>query len=276
MVETMTQQDRLRWMAGYLLHDPACAYALAGNPDEMTLPEDGEELRLLVRALVNVREPEAPSQEFLDVQDAYLAERLCGLHVTQMDEIPFDGEGLAVWQGDITTLATDAIVNAANSQMLGCFVPNHRCIDNAIQTYAGVELRLACAELMERQGHEEGVGRAKITPGFNLPARYVLHTVGPMLPTGIPSARDRWSLRSCYTSCVELALEQGLGSVAFCCISTGEFRYPHEEAAKIAVDAVRKFKRDHEEAAHMKIVFNVFKDEDRDIYKRLLSDAKSR
>ncbi len=276
MAETMAQQGRLRWMAGYLLHDPACAYVIAGNSDEMALPEDEEELKLFVRALVNVREPLEPSAEFLSVQDAYLAERLRGLHVTQLDEISFDDEGLAVWQGNITTLAADAIVNAANSQMLGCFVPNHRCIDNAIQTYAGVELRLACAELMERQGHEEGVGRAKITPGFNLPARYVLHTVGPMLPTGIPTARDRWSLRSCYTSCLELALEQGLGSVAFCCISTGEFRYPHKEAAEIAVDAVRKFKSDHAEAAQMKVIFNVFKDEDRDIYERLLAGKKSR
>lgn len=265
----MEQTERLRWMAGYLLRDPACASAIAGNPAQVAVPEDAEELKLLVRALMNVREPESVSDEFLTVEGAYFKERLRGMHVTGLDEISFTEEGFAVWRGDITTLAADAIVNAANSQMLGCFIPNHRCIDNAIQTYAGVEMRLCLADMMREQGHEEETGRAKITPGFNLPARYVIHTVGPMLPDGVPKPRDRWSLRSCYRSCLELAAEMGLSSIAFCCISTGEFRYPHEEAARIAVEEARKFRTEHAENG-MKVIFCVFKPVDNEIYQGLV------
>ena len=168
---------------------------------------------------------------------------------------------------DITTLKCDGIVNAANSQMLGCFCPNHGCIDNAIHTYAGIQLRLACAKLMERQGHEEETGKAKITPAFNLPCKYVLHTVGPIVQ-GDLTRRDCELLASCYRSCLELAAQNSLESMAFCCISTGEFHFPPREAAEIAVRAVENFK----ESTHdgMKVIFNVFEQRDLDIYKELL------
>ena len=176
--------------------------------------------------------------------------------------------GLYVWQGDITTLRCDAIVNAANSGMTGCYVPNHRCIDNAIHTYAGVELRLACKKLMEQQGCSEPTGQAKITPAFNLPCRYVLHTVGPIVRDRV-TRRDRELLASCYRSCLELAAENGLESVAFCCISTGIFHFPNQPAAEIAVKTVRDFLAGN--TSVKKVIFNVFKDRDNEIYHRLLS-----
>ena len=175
--------------------------------------------------------------------------------------------GLYLWQGDITTLQCDAIVNAANSGMTGCYVPNHRCIDNAIHTFAGVELRLACAELMEQQGYPEPTGRAKITPAFNLPCKYVLHTVGPIIG-GRVTKEDKEQLTSCYRSCLELAAENALESVAFCCISTGEFHFPNELAAQIAVETVKEFLK--AQTSVKKVIFNVFKDLDKAIYAKLL------
>ena len=175
--------------------------------------------------------------------------------------------GLYLWQGDITTLKCDAIVNAANSGMTGCYIPNHRCIDNAIHTFAGMELRLACEELMEKQGHSEPAGQAKITPAFNLPCRYVLHTVGPIIE-GRVTERDRELLASCYRSCLELAAENGLESVAFCCISTGEFHFPNELAAETAVRTVKDCLK--KQTSVKRVIFNVFKDFDRSIYARLL------
>lgn len=172
-----------------------------------------------------------------------------------------------MWQGDITTLRCDAIVNAANSGMTGCYVPNHRCIDNAIHTYAGVQLRTACAKIMKKQGHEEPTGQAKITPAFNLPCDYVLHTVGPII-TGRVTQEDRDLLASCYRSCLELAAEYQLESVAFCCISTGEFHFPNALAAEIAVETVKAFLS--RETSVKKVIFNVFKDMNKEIYTRLL------
>ena len=179
-----------------------------------------------------------------------------------------DEDGLYLWQGDITRLACDAIVNAANSGMTGCYVPNHRCIDNCIHTYAGIQLRLDCAKIMAAQGYEEPTGQAKMTKAYNLPCRYILHTVGPII-TGRPTGRDRELLSSCYRSCLEKAAENVLESVAFCCISTGEFHFPNEEAAQIAVRTVTEFM--NEETSLKKVIFNVFKDTNREIYSRLLS-----
>ena len=183
---------------------------------------------------------------------------------------------LVLWQGDITRLAVDAIVNAANSALLGCFVPGHRCIDNVIHSAAGLQLREACAVLMRAQGHDEPTGRAKITPGFNLPARYVLHTVGPIIAPDsrgqyAPTEKDAARLAACYRSCLGLAREQGLRSVAFCCISTGEFHYPKRAAAEIAIRTVRDWLT--ETGGGMKVVFNVFLDEDAAIYRELLGLA---
>jgi O-acetyl-ADP-ribose deacetylase (regulator of RNase III) len=264
----VTQDERLEYLIHALLRDPACAYAIGGPID---MPASRDDRRLLLRALMNVRMPQPASEEFLTVQDAYLKERLVERGVTHTSDLHFNPEGIAVWCGDITTLAVDAIVNAANSQMLGCFVPNHRCIDNAIHTYAGIQLRLACKQLMDEQGHEEPTGTAKLTPGFNLPAAHVLHTVGPIVPTGIPSSRDRKLLASCYRSCLELAAEHGLRSIALCCISTGEFRYPNRKAAQVAIDTVRAFRCERPDQTHMEVVFNVFKPVDEQIYRDLLA-----
>ena len=176
-------------------------------------------------------------------------------------------EGIYLWQGDITTLRCDAIVNAANSGMLGCFVPCHGCIDNAIHTFAGVQLRLACARIMDGQGRQEETGGAKLTPAFNLPCRYILHTVGPIV-SGRLTQRDCDLLASCYRSCLELAEENHIKSVAFCCISTGEFHFPNRQTAEIAVNTVMEFKE--KTPSNMEVIFNVFKDMDAAIYRALL------
>ena len=205
------------------------------------------------------------------MQDEYLRAELAQKGVTVLESLTPAarcGEAdLYLWQGDITTLQCDAIVNAANSGMTGCYIPNHRCIDNAIHTYAGVELRLACEALMEKQGSPEPTGQAKITPAFNLPCRYVLHTVGPIIH-GRVSRQDEKLLASCYRSCLELAAENGLESVALCCISAGEFRFPNEPAAEIAVRTVKEFLQ--KQTSVRKVIFNVFKDLDKAIYEKLL------
>lgn len=256
----MTQDERL----DYLLH---CLLAERKEYADIRMPDDLSEKRRLLRSLMNVRPPVPASAEFLAVQDAYLQESLSERGVTRLQDMRSAQPGLYLWQGDITTLAVDAIVNAANSQMLGCFVPCHGCIDNAIHTYAGVQLRLECAHVMAAQKEEEHTGGAKITKGYNLPCRYVLHTVGPIIYESVRK-KDRELLASCYRSCLDLAAENGLNSVAFCCISTGEFHFPNELAAQIAIQTVTDWQRQN--ANQMEVIFNVFKDSDREIYERLL------
>ena len=176
---------------------------------------------------------------------------------------------LILWQGDITRLAADGIVNAANSAMLGCFAPCHSCIDNAIHSAAGLQLREACAQLMQQQGHPESTGQAKITPAYNLPSKFVIHTVGPIiLADRQPNEAEANLLASCYRSCLELAAQHQLNSIAFCCISTGEFHYPRKEAAQVALNTVSKWLASS--GSDMKVIFNVFKDEDLEVYKSLL------
>ena len=234
---------------------------------DVDIPADAESQRQLLRGLMNIREPRRIGAEFLRVQDEYLQGETTAKGVTDIANLTPIQPGLYLWQGDITTLKCDAIVNAANSGMTGCYVPNHRCIDNAIHTFAGVELRLACEELMERQGYPEPTGQAKITPAFNLPCRYVLHTVGPIINRRV-TKEDEELLASCYRSCLELAAEKDLESVAFCCISTGEFHFPNEPAAEIAVRTVKEFMK--KQTSVRKVIFNVFKDLDKAIYKKLL------
>ena len=234
---------------------------------DIGIPADAESQRQLLRGLVNIREPRRIGAEFLRVQDAYLQGETAAKGVTDIANLTPIQPGLYLWQGDITTLKCDAIVNAANSGMTGCYIPNHRCIDNAIHTYAGVELRLACEKLMERQGYPEPTGQAKITPAFNLPCQYVLHTVGPIINRRV-TKEDEELLASCYRSCLELAAEKDLESVAFCCISTGEFHFPNEPAAEIAVRTVKEFMK--KQTSVRKVIFNVFKDLDKAIYKKLL------
>ena len=256
----MTQDERLE----YLLR---CLLAEQREYADICVPDDLSEKRKLLRSLVNVRPPVPASAEFLAVQDAYLQERLAERGVTRLEDLKPAQPGLYLWQGDIATLAVDAIVNAANSQMLGCFVPCHGCIDNAIHTYAGVQLRLECAKIMRKQRHEEETGRAKITKAYNLPCRFVLHTVGPIV-YGSVTQTDRELLASCYRSCLELAAGHGLHSVAFCCISTGEFHFPAEPAAEIAIGTVREWQQQNPDK--IEVIFNVFKDSDYEIYRRLL------
>ena len=234
---------------------------------DLSIPSESDSQRQLLRGLMNIRAPQRTDAEFLKTQDAYLQGETAAKGITDIAGLTPIQPGLYLWQGDITTLKCDAIVNAANSGMTGCYIPNHRCIDNAIHTYAGVELRLACAELMEQQGHPEPTGQAKITPAFNLPCRYVLHTVGPII-SGRVTKEDKELLASCYHSCLELAAENSLESVAFCCISTGEFHFPNEQAAEIAVRTVKEFLK--KQTSVKKVIFNVFKDLDKAIYEKQL------
>lgn len=225
--------------------------------------------RRLLRSLMNVRPPMPLQREFLQIQDALLSaerEEKGVVDAASLPEIP-GCRGISLWQGDITRLQADAIVNAANDALLGCFCPCHGCIDNAIHSAAGLQLRDECSMIMTAQGHPESTGRAKLTKGYNLPARYVLHTVGPVV-RGRLTARDRAELAACYRSCLELAAEYALESVAFCCISTGEFRFPNREAAEIAVKTVTEFLQ--RQTSIKKVIFNVFKDTDAEIYRVLL------
>ena len=234
---------------------------------DIAIPAEPESQRQLLRGLMNIRASRRTDGAFLKTQDAYLQGETAAKGITDIAGLTPIQPGLYLWQGDITTLKCDAIVNAANSGMTGCYIPNHRCIDNAIHTFAGVELRLACAELMEQQGHPEPTGQAKITPAFNLPCRYVLHTVGPIID-GRVTKEDKELLASCYRSCLELAAENGLESVAFCCISTGEFHFPNDLAAEIAVRTVKEFLK--KQTSVKKVIFNVFKDLDKAIYEKQL------
>ena len=256
----MNQSEKRLFLIQSLLNErPSC--------QKQIIPADSERQKILLRGLMNVRRDYPIDAEFLQVQDAYLQDEIAAKGITDIADLTPIQPGLYLWQGDITTLRCDAIVNAANSGMTGCYIPNHRCIDNAIHTYAGVELRLACEELMEQQGYPEPTGQAKITPAFNLPCRYVLHTVGPIID-GRVTQRNRELLASCYRSCLELAAENKLESVVFCCISTGEFHFPNDLAAEIAVRSVKEFLK--KQTSVKKVIFNVFKDLDKEIYARLL------
>ena len=256
----MTQDERPDELICYLLCEKA-------EYKTLPIPDSAADKRRLLRALMNVRPPAPVSEDFLKVQDEYLQGVLAEKQVIRIADLTPVQPGLYLWQGDITTLAADAIVNAANSAMLGCFVPCHGCIDNAIHSAAGVQLRLECARIMAQQQGEEPTGRAKITKAYNLPCRYVLHTVGPIIH-GMVTRRDKELLASCYRSCLELAAVYGLKSVAFCCISTGEFHFPNEAAARIAIRTVEDWQREHPNG--LEVIFNVFKDVDYEIYKRLL------
>ncbi len=257
----MNQSERRRFLIQELLQE-------SRDYRGMEIPADSGEQKQLLRGLMNIRPPKACSETFLQVQDAYLSEETSAKGITELCDLQELQPGLYLWQGDITTLRCDAIVNAANSGMTGCYVPNHRCIDNCIHSFAGVELRLACEKIMEQQGYPEPTGHAKITAAYNLPCRYILHTVGPII-TGRLTQHDCEMLASCYRSCLELAAENNLESVAFCCISTGEFHFPNERAAEIAVQTVREFMA--QKSSVKKVIFNVFKDADKEIYQRLLS-----
>lgn len=261
-MEPRTQDQRLIYLIEELIKE---------NEDlgPIKIPMQVSDQKSLLRGLMNIRPPRPIGDEFLQVQDAYLQEELRSKKISHIEDLNPIQDGLYLWQGDITTLGVQAIVNAANSQMTGCYSPNHGCIDNAIHTYAGIQPRLKCQEIMEAQGHLEPTGSAKITPAYNLPSDYVIHTVGPIIRDK-PSAEDRDLLASSYRSCLELAAAYNLESIGFCCISTGVFNYPNDRAASIAISTVKEFMK--KESSIRKVVFNVFKDQDLQIYQRLLRE----
>lgn len=258
----MTQDERRKYLIEYLLKEEI-------RFRRQPIPTDVQGQRDLLRSLMNVRMPRPISDEFLQIQDDYLQERNIKRGITDVDSlIPVESDNrLYIWQGDITTLKCDAIVNACNSQMLGCFSPMHACIDNFIHTYAGIQLRLEMNEIMTKQGHDEETGRAKITSGYNLPTKYILHTVGPIIQWEV-TKEDEDLLASCYRECLKLAAYNGVESIAFCCLSTGVFRFPQQRAAEIATATVKKFLEQDDRIK--KVIFNVFKDEDSRIYHALL------
>ena len=256
----MTQAERRLFLIRSLMHEKR-------EYEQLSVPREASEQKKLLRSLMNVRLPQAIDQEFLAVQDDYLRQELAEDGVTRLADLrPISGD-IYLWRGDITRLQCGAIVNAANSGMTGCYIPCHACIDNCIHTYAGIQLRLDCARLMAAQGHPEPTGRARITKAYNLPCDYVLHTVGPIVE-GPVTAEDERLLASCYRSCLELAEQSSVESIAFCCISTGVFHFPNERAAEIAVETVEQYKK--ETGSRIKVIFNVFKDTDRKIYERIL------
>lgn len=238
------------------------------NIDEF--PTDEIELKNLFRSLMNTRAPNYISEEYLKIEDEFLHEEIDKKLITNIENLKPVKNNLYIWKGDITSLKIDAIVNAANSSMLGCFYPLHKCIDNAIHSAAGTRLRLICKEIIERyEGYLE-TGDAKITPAFNLPCKYVLHTVGPIIKDKV-NKNDEELLYLCYKSCLNLALENNIESLAFCCISTGEFRFPNDLASSIALSSVNDFLHDlsnDNKKCDIKIVFNVFKDIDYELYNK--------
>lgn len=258
----MNQEEREIFLLHALLEESP-AYA------SLTISKDPQKRRQLLRSLLNVRAPMQVSERFLEVQDAYLKTLVKERGIVDVASFKPTAHDprLFLWQGDITRLNSEAIVNAANSALLGCFIPCHQCIDNLVHTLAGVQLRLACHKIMTAQGHEETVGQAKLTPAFNLPSRYVIHTVGPMIQ-GMVTKKDCELLASCYRSCLELASAHKIHSLAFCCISTGVFHFPQKLASRIAVETVDAFLK--EDTTLEKVIFNVYKDEDYQYYQELL------
>jgi len=239
---------------------------------KLTIPSDLVGKRQLMRSLMNLRPPIQISELFLKAQDRELQKQLGEKGVVQLNQVLKSSidNSLKLWKGDITRLKVDAIVNAANSQMLGCFIPAHGCIDNAIHSAAGIQLRLECNELMKKQGYPEPTGSAKITKGYNLPSKFVIHTVGPIINNLKVTPEEENQLSNCYRSCLRLAFDYGLKSIAFSCISTGEFRFPNQLAAEIAVKTVREYLDQSVDSAIEAVVFNVFKDIDYFIYSKLL------
>lgn len=240
---------------------------------DLQTPEDTEGRRHLLRSLMNIRMPGKMDDSVLAVQDEYLQERIREKGIVTLEDIPVKEGVISVWQGDITRLAVDAIVNAANSQMLGCFIPMHTCIDNCIHTFAGIQLRAECNRQMNRmrmkygQNYEQPTAVPMLTDAYNLPAKKVIHIVGPVVNGKLTPALEQ-ELADCYTNTLDLCAENGLRSVAFCCISTGVFHFPPERAAQIAAKTVRKWLADHDGALE-RVIFNVFRDQDRDIYEHL-------
>lgn len=259
----MNQYERRKYLIEALLNEQP------EYKSRISIPGAAVEQKKLLRSLMNIRLAAPVTEEFERIQDEYLQEVNKDRGFVDLNDLEERETDIYVWQGDITRLRVGAIVNAANSGMTGCYQPCHACIDNCIHTYSGIQLRNYCQKLIDEQGYEKPAGRAKITPAFNLPCDYVIHTVGPIVYGELTEEHERL-LVSCYESCLRTADENGVSSIAFCCISTGVFRFPNERAAEIAVDTVRKYKE--ETCSNIKIIFNVFKNLDRVIYEELTGD----
>ena len=259
----MDQKERRRYLIEALLDENKDLDTTA-----VVIPDDESEASYMLRGLMNVRPPKEVPERLLNIQDEYLQEELRSKKITDFYETESNSDGFRLYQGDITLIKADSIVNAANSGLTGCYIPNHKCIDNAIFTYAGMQLRTYMGELMDKRGNlPEPVGGATISPAFNLPSAYIIHTVGPMVE-GKLTDKERKLLASCYEACMTSAAENELKNIVFCCISTGEFHFPNEEAAEIAVSTIKDHKKQYENSPD--VMFNVFKDLDYEIYRKLL------
>ena len=258
----MTHDEQRIWLIEQLL-------AERSDAGEIVIPEDEQEQKNLLRGLMNIRMPEPVSEEFLRIQDEYLRVDNEAAGIVKLDDLTSvdSDERIYLWQGDMSRLALDAVVNPANSGFTGCYQWLHSCLDNILGSKAGIQLRLYCNDIIEKQGYPEPTGQAQITPGFNLPAKYVIHTVGPIVQHRLTKENEK-NLASSYLSCLKLADENKLENIAFCCISTGVFMFPNERAAEIAVETVKKYLDDT--GSKIKVVFNVFKDIDYLFYKNLL------
>lgn len=254
----MVQQERLIYLLKELIQEKRKYFY-------KRIPKEEQKQKDMLRSLLNVRKPAAISDEFIKMQNEYMQEELNRKGIIDTSSLQLIRKGIYLWKGDISTLRCDAIVNAADRGMTGCYIPLHPCVDNCIHSAAGIELRLACDKLIQEQGHKEKIGGAKITPSFNLPCKYVLHTVGPVVH-GWLTKRNKEQLASCYRSCLKLAEASDIKSLAFCCISTGRFHFPNDKAAEIAVRTVTEYQKQSD----MKVIFAVFKDIDYEIYKKLL------
>ena len=258
--------EKLDFLINYLLSE-------RNDVDGIEIPNNDTDKFRLYRSLVNIRSAVKADEDYLQAEDEYLTALTNSKGITDIADLTPIEDGIYLWKGDITTLRCGAIVNAANARLLGCFTPLHGCIDNAIHSAAGMQLRQECHELMLRQGHEEPTGQAKITKAYNLPCKHVIHTVGPIVPNGIPTEHQKEQLASCYRSVMACADENKLKSVAFCCISTGEFHFPNQLAAEIAVRTVTDYLSENPNCSVKKVVFNVFKNVDKEIYVQILAEA---
>ena len=258
IIKDSDSMNRLDYLINYLLSE-------RDDLGRIEIPETEQDKFRLYRSLVNIRPAVKADEDFLLAEDEYLTALTESKGITDISDLMPAEDGIYLWKGDITTLRCGAIVNAANSGMTGCWQPCHSCIDNCIHTFAGVRLRYECGQIMKAQGHEEPTGKAKITPAYNLPCDYVIHTVGPIVREQLTEEHCSL-LESSYRSCLEIAVQNNVKSIAFCCISTGVFGFPQDKAAEIAVSTVRKFRKSHD----IQVIFNVFKEDDHEYYKKLL------
>ena len=263
----MTQEERLDYLVAKFKED-------SEQYKDLQVGDSTRDKQIALRSLMNIRMPGLMDDETLRIQDEYLSRRIAEKGIVSLDDIPETADKLSIWQGDITLLEVDAIVNAANSQMLGCFAPMHTCIDNCIHTFAGIQLRLECHNRMEElrsihgPSYQQPTSIPMLTDAYNLPARKVIHVVGPIVSGSLSEDHEK-ALADCYTNVLDMCLENSLRSVAFCCISTGVFHFPNQRAAEIATATVRSWLSAHPDAMD-RVIFNVFKDKDKEYYERFI------